>query len=58
MNTGHFRLAVFLIIVLLGCADKSTQPDPTEEDVVQYPGAPTITVKLISRSPEQVELYL
>ena len=58
MNTGRFRLAVFLVIVLLGCADKPTEPDLTAEDVVQYPGAPTITVKLTSRSPEKVEFYL
>ena len=37
---------------------RPSTPELTEEDVVQYPGAPTITVKLTSRSPEKVDSTL
>ena len=51
-------IALLLTLALLSCADKPTESALTEEDVVHYPGAPTIAIKLTSRSPEQAKYYL
>ena len=53
----HHIVLLIAFSTVLGCGtegDISTSPTPS----IQYPGAPTITVKLTSRSPEKVEYYL
>ena len=54
LTHSPYRYIVVLIVfsTVLGCG--------TEGDIstLQYPGAPTITIKLTSRSTEKVEYYL
>ena len=58
MDTPYHHIVLLVVFsVGWGCGTESniiTNPTPS----IQYPGAPTITVKLKSRSPEKVEYYL